>query len=105
MLSLPGVALDRVIVMGARPNKRESLARGIENTWNQEALLTIGVGWAAVSVGPLQERSSRDAQMMLTSKITQRNMARRITERERKIKHAKTVIKDFLASSPVSLTL
>jgi hypothetical protein len=49
----------------------------------------MGVGWADISVGPLQERSSRDAQRMLTNKITQRNMARRITERDRKIKQSK----------------
>ena len=31
---------------------------------DQEALLTTGVGWAAVSVGPLQDRRSRLAQMI-----------------------------------------
>ncbi len=62
----------------------------------------MGAGWAAVSVGPLQERSSRDAQAMLTNKITQRNMARRITEREGKIKKVKEIRKDSLAFTPRS---
>jgi hypothetical protein len=35
----------------------------------QVAFLTIGVGWAAVSAGPLQERRSRLAQMILPNKI------------------------------------
>jgi hypothetical protein len=42
----------------------------------------MGVGWATVSVGLLQERSSREAQAILTNKITKRNMARIITERD-----------------------
>jgi hypothetical protein len=36
----------------------------------QEAFLTTGAGWAAVSVGPLHERSSRPAQIILPNKIT-----------------------------------
>jgi len=35
----------------------------------QEAFLTTGVSWAAVSAGPLQERRSRLAQMILPNKI------------------------------------
>jgi hypothetical protein len=35
----------------------------------QVAFLTIGVGWAAVSGGPPQERRSRLAQMILPNKI------------------------------------
>ena len=53
----------------------------------------MGAGWAAVSVGPPQERSSRDAQAMPTNKITKRNMARRIAELERKIKETKEIRK------------
>lgn len=55
----------------------------------QEAFFTTGAGWAAVSVGVLHDRSSRLAQMMLTIRITKRNMARRITESGRKIKLTK----------------
>ncbi len=36
----------------------------------QEALSTVVAGWAAVSVGSLQERSRRDAQTILTNKMT-----------------------------------
>jgi len=35
----------------------------------QVAFFTIGVGWAAVSAGPLQERRSKLAQMILPNKI------------------------------------
>jgi hypothetical protein len=35
----------------------------------QEAFLITAVGWAAVSAGPLQERRSRLAQMILPNKI------------------------------------
>jgi hypothetical protein len=35
----------------------------------QVAFLTTGVGWAAVSAGPLQERRSRLAQRILPNKI------------------------------------
>jgi hypothetical protein len=35
----------------------------------QVAFWIIGVGWAAVSAGPLQERRSRLAQMILPNKI------------------------------------
>jgi len=55
----------------------------------QEAFLTTGVGWAAVSVGLLQESSSKQAQIMLTNRIMKRNMPRRITDRHRKSKRAK----------------
>ena len=64
--------------------------------WAQEAILTGGAGWAAESGGLLQEISSRLAQRILTSKITKRNMARRITEATAKIKQAKRVCEIFL---------
>lgn len=59
----------------------------------------MAAGWSAVSAGPPQESSSRLAQIMLTRRITKRNMARRITERSGKIKgHTggkDTILDDF----------
>jgi hypothetical protein len=70
----------------------------------QEAFLTVGSGWAAVSAGPPQESSSRHAHAMLTNKITYLNMARRITERERKIKAAKREMKFFMLPQAARLS-
>jgi hypothetical protein len=65
--------------------------------------LTGGAGWAADSGGLLQEISSRLAQIMLMSKITKRNMARRITEGTGKIKQAKRGGEIFcLGASPAA---
>ena len=63
--------------------------------WNQEAFLMTGAVWTAVSGGLFQEISSRLAQIILTNKITKRNMARRITEGTGKIKQAKRGRQDF----------
>ncbi len=54
-----------------------------------------GAGWAADSGGLLQEMSSRLAQIMLTNRITKRNMARRITEGTGKIKRSNRDSQDF----------
>ena len=60
----------RAMIAGVRLGEAERLMPKSKRPLNQEALLVTGAGWADISVGALQERSSREAQRMLTNKIT-----------------------------------